>query len=280
MLGWLPWLWAGGLGRPASQQAAAWCPWQPLTRACPCCTELPLPGRQRAFCDRHGRYLDIPPWRAPELEHRLSLLMQEHTKRSRSGRLLLVFEGGSSSDPSLLQSPLVSWPAGLPVVGEGPGDGEEGPEDEGPPAAGRSSPPRSWLAPPWAPLSPQLAEALGQPGQGDLEAAQSPWRSYAQQLLQRRSGQRAAGEEPPPGAAPGSAAGEAAARPGEGGPFLNLAPFMNRAPLSVRRFTPATRVHELFLFLSLRHLCVIDRTNAAVGMITRKDLVRMSRYAH
>lgn len=43
---------------------------------------------------------------------------------------------------------------------------------------------------------------------------------------------------------------------------------------AVRRFTPAARVHELFLALSLRHLFVVDRTNAAVGIVTRKDLVR------
>lgn len=56
------------------------------------------------------------------------------------------------------------------------------------------------------------------------------------------------------------------------GKYLNLAPFMNRCPISVRTETPATICHHLFLALSLRHLCVVDSKNAVLGIITRKDL--------
>jgi len=54
---------------------------------------------------------------------------------------------------------------------------------------------------------------------------------------------------------------------------LNLEPFMNRAVLSVCHETPANVVHQMFLALSLRHLCVTDPDNRLLGMITRKDLV-------
>ena len=34
------------------------------------------------------------------------------------------------------------------------------------------------------------------------------------------------------------------------------------------------RVHQVFVSLGLRHLCVVDSGNKALGMITRKDLDR------
>ena len=34
------------------------------------------------------------------------------------------------------------------------------------------------------------------------------------------------------------------------------------------------RVHQVFVALGLRHLCVVDEWNRAVGIITRKDLDR------
>lgn len=41
-------------------------------------------------------------------------------------------------------------------------------------------------------------------------------------------------------------------------PHLNLAPFLNRAPATVRLETPATRVHSMMLSLSLRWgLCIV-----------------------
>jgi chloride channel 7 len=58
----------------------------------------------------------------------------------------------------------------------------------------------------------------------------------------------------------------------EAGAFLDLAPWMDRAPISVRPETPAPRAHQLFLALSLRHLLVLDAGGAALGVITRKDL--------
>jgi chloride channel 7 len=57
-------------------------------------------------------------------------------------------------------------------------------------------------------------------------------------------------------------------------PFLDLRPFMNRAPLAVRAQTPAARAHQLFVRESLRHLCVVDAHNRVRGIITRKDLQR------
>ncbi len=64
----------------------------------------------------------------------------------------------------------------------------------------------------------------------------------------------------------------AAAAATEAGLFLNLAPFMDLAPLTVRRDTLGTAVHHLFLAMSLRHLCVVDARNYTCGIITRKDL--------
>ena len=34
------------------------------------------------------------------------------------------------------------------------------------------------------------------------------------------------------------------------------------------------RVHQVFVALGLRHLCVVDEWNRAVGIVTRKDLDR------
>ena len=55
---------------------------------------------------------------------------------------------------------------------------------------------------------------------------------------------------------------------------LNIARFMNSAPVTVQRHCPGTRVHALFIALGLRHLCVVDGGNVAVGVITRKDVAR------
>ncbi|PRW45494.1 family transporter: chloride ion channel [Chlorella sorokiniana] len=55
-------------------------------------------------------------------------------------------------------------------------------------------------------------------------------------------------------------------------PHLNLGPFLNRAPATVRLETPATRVHSMMLSLSLRHIVVVDENNYAVGIVTRRDL--------
>lgn len=49
---------------------------------------------------------------------------------------------------------------------------------------------------------------------------------------------------------------------------------MNRAVITVREETSAARCHEIFIALTLRHLCVVDAGNRLVGIITRKDLDR------
>jgi chloride channel 7 len=67
-------------------------------------------------------------------------------------------------------------------------------------------------------------------------------------------------------------AGGGADADAEAGAFLDLAAWMDRAPISVRPETPASRAHQLFLALSLRHLLVLDAGGAALGVITRKDL--------
>lgn len=54
--------------------------------------------------------------------------------------------------------------------------------------------------------------------------------------------------------------------------YLNLSRFMNRGMLSVRPETPARVVHQMFIGLSLRHLCVTDESSKVLGIITRKDL--------
>jgi len=56
--------------------------------------------------------------------------------------------------------------------------------------------------------------------------------------------------------------------------YVNLRPFMNRAVITVREETSAARCHEIFIALTLRHLCVVDAGNRLVGIITRKDLDR------
>ncbi|KAH8945272.1 hypothetical protein BDL97_12G033100 [Sphagnum fallax] len=53
---------------------------------------------------------------------------------------------------------------------------------------------------------------------------------------------------------------------------LDLRPYMNRAPLTVRGECSAQRVFIIFRTLGLRHLCVTDSSNRVIGMITRKDI--------
>ena len=55
--------------------------------------------------------------------------------------------------------------------------------------------------------------------------------------------------------------------------LLDLTPYMNRAPLTIRADMSAARAHIIFRTLGLRHLVVVDANNRAVGMITRKDIV-------
>jgi len=56
---------------------------------------------------------------------------------------------------------------------------------------------------------------------------------------------------------------------------MDLAPFMNISPLTVRAQTPLSRVFTLFRAMGLRHLVVQDNLGAVVGIITRKDLASL-----
>eukprot|EP00246_Nothoceros_aenigmaticus_P011520 TRINITY_DN3160_c0_g1_i1.p1 TRINITY_DN3160_c0_g1~~TRINITY_DN3160_c0_g1_i1.p1 ORF type:complete len:552 (+),score=57.74 TRINITY_DN3160_c0_g1_i1:25-1656(+) len=60
---------------------------------------------------------------------------------------------------------------------------------------------------------------------------------------------------------------------------LDLRPFMNRAPLTVRAECSAHRAFIIFRTLGLRHLCVTDAYNRVIGMITRKDLAQARKTA-
>ncbi|MEW5297643.1 MAG: hypothetical protein WDW36_000839 [Sanguina aurantia] len=54
--------------------------------------------------------------------------------------------------------------------------------------------------------------------------------------------------------------------------YLDLRPYMNRSPFTVRKDCSASRAHQAFVNLGLRHLVVVDAQNHVVGVITRKDL--------
>ena len=56
--------------------------------------------------------------------------------------------------------------------------------------------------------------------------------------------------------------------------FVNVAPFMDLGPITVRPATPAAHCHQMFVTMSLRHVCVTNTMNNVVGIITRKDLDR------
>lgn len=163
-------------------------------------SQLLLLLKHRAFCDAEGRYQGVPSAAAPALEQRLSLLMQERSRRSASGRLLLVYDGSASAGPSPLRSPARLTPR-------------------------RRSASSANLGLPWEHSSTwhsyaqpvQAAEQLPGPGQAAAAARGS--------LLDERQGQRS------PGA--GQLVGEGAPDGEEASPlYLNLLPFMNRAPLS------------------------------------------------
>ncbi|KAF5836603.1 chloride channel [Dunaliella salina] len=56
------------------------------------------------------------------------------------------------------------------------------------------------------------------------------------------------------------------------GLYLDLRPFMNRAPFTIRTDCSAARAHQVFIRIGLRHLLVVDSAGHVVGIITRKDL--------
>lgn len=54
--------------------------------------------------------------------------------------------------------------------------------------------------------------------------------------------------------------------------YVDLRPYMNRTPITIRRECAASRAHQVFVNLNLRHLLVVDSHSNVVGIITRKDL--------
>ncbi|GLI59663.1 hypothetical protein VaNZ11_001600 [Volvox africanus] len=54
--------------------------------------------------------------------------------------------------------------------------------------------------------------------------------------------------------------------------YIDLRPYMNRSPLTIRKDCSSARAHQVFINLGLRHLLVVDAHNHVVGIITRKDL--------
>ncbi|GBF97646.1 H(+) Cl(-) exchange transporter [Raphidocelis subcapitata] len=54
--------------------------------------------------------------------------------------------------------------------------------------------------------------------------------------------------------------------------FLDLRPFVNRSPFTVRKDCSGARAHQAFVSLGLRHLLVVDAHNRVAGIVTRKDL--------
>jgi len=62
--------------------------------------------------------------------------------------------------------------------------------------------------------------------------------------------------------------------------YVDVRPFMNKAPLTVRQETGAQRVHQAFVSMGLRHLCVVDAQMHVVGIVTRKDLDHAAGHGH
>ncbi|EIE22417.1 hypothetical protein COCSUDRAFT_16693 [Coccomyxa subellipsoidea C-169] len=54
--------------------------------------------------------------------------------------------------------------------------------------------------------------------------------------------------------------------------YMDLRPFLDCGPITVRPETPAERAHMAFVSLGLRHLCVTDENSRVRGIITRRDL--------
>lgn len=62
--------------------------------------------------------------------------------------------------------------------------------------------------------------------------------------------------------------------------FIDLRPFMNPTPYTIREKSSLNRGFRLFRALGLRHLVVVGDTNQVVGIVTRKDLARYRTWAH
>ena len=61
--------------------------------------------------------------------------------------------------------------------------------------------------------------------------------------------------------------------PDEASSWLDLRPYVDVAAYSISEHASVQRTYRMFRTLGLRHLCVTDRHNALLGIVTRADLV-------
>nr|XP_024217492.1 H(+)/Cl(-) exchange transporter 7-like [Halyomorpha halys] len=61
---------------------------------------------------------------------------------------------------------------------------------------------------------------------------------------------------------------------------LDLRPYMNPSPYTVKLDASLPRIFRLFRGLGLRHIIVVNDVNEVVGMVTRKDLARYRTWRH
>ena len=218
--------------------------------------------RERVHCDRHGRYLQAPPQGLDTLEweDRLATAMaaqlQRHSNCSTGGLLRLASRGmagtggedGSSGSalgrPGSMGS---SGSAALLADNPSPFDNQVRPTG------------RLLLA---ALLFPDLLRSIG-----SISSCFSSRQDVSLPLRISRPTQPAKFDFH-----------VALTTAQEVEPHLNLAPFLNRAPATVRLETPATRVHSMMLSLSLRWGCswlllVWAGTIAAPGITSVQGIV-------
>jgi chloride channel 7 len=55
--------------------------------------------------------------------------------------------------------------------------------------------------------------------------------------------------------------------------WMCLTPYMNPTPYSIAEDASVLRAYRLFRTMGFRYLCVVDKINSIVGMVTRQDLV-------
>jgi CBS domain-containing protein len=56
--------------------------------------------------------------------------------------------------------------------------------------------------------------------------------------------------------------------------LIDLKPYMDCSPYKISEFTTISRTYKMFRTLGLRHLCVIDKWNRIIGIVTRANLVQ------
>jgi chloride channel 7 len=55
--------------------------------------------------------------------------------------------------------------------------------------------------------------------------------------------------------------------------WLDLRPYIDCAPYTISEHSSIQRTYRMFRTLGLRHLCVINKHNQVLGIVTRADLV-------